>query len=290
MSNLYRRQFIDAFYHVSFHLTKRLQRRFFFRNRPIRNKNCLWWPCLLTNRDEMSHCHKGPSIDASYQVLTNQKEELPVAAMFDNVSELNQQSLYRIFQGCFLPSFSSFGQVVSEQIFFFRNLPIRNNCLWPPCLFSDRDEMRNLYRGSTSHRCFLPSFGSFGQAVSEKIFKFGQSETRIAYGSHVCLRIGTKLAIFIEYLPYMFWFIWQSGYREDSQKSTNQKQVSVHLAKRFQRRRFLEIDQSETRIVCGGHVCQWIGTKLAIFTEELPQMLPTKFWFIWPNGFRGEEF
>jgi hypothetical protein len=32
-------------------------------------------------------------------------------------------------------------------------------------------------------------------------------------------------------------------------------QVSIHLAKRFQRRRFLEIDQSETRIACGGHVC-----------------------------------
>jgi hypothetical protein len=31
-------------------------------------------------------------------------------------------------------------------------------------------------------------------------------------------------------------------------------QVSVHLAKRFQRRRFLEIDQSETRIACGGHI------------------------------------
>jgi hypothetical protein len=26
----------------------------FFRNRPIRNKSCLWWPCLLTDRDEMS--------------------------------------------------------------------------------------------------------------------------------------------------------------------------------------------------------------------------------------------
>jgi hypothetical protein len=25
----------------------------FFRNRPIRNKNCLWWPCLLMDRDEM---------------------------------------------------------------------------------------------------------------------------------------------------------------------------------------------------------------------------------------------
>ena len=31
--------------------------------------------------------------------------------------------------------------------------------------------------------------------------------------------------------------------------------VSVHLAKLFQSRRFLEIDQSETRIACGGHVC-----------------------------------
>jgi hypothetical protein len=38
-------------------------------------------------------------------------------------------------------------------------------------------------------------------------------------------------------------------------------QVSHHLDKQFQRRRFLEIDQSETRIACGGHVGQWIGTK-----------------------------
>jgi hypothetical protein len=30
-------------------------------------------------------------------------------------------------------------------------------------------------------------------------------------------------------------------------------QVSVNLAKQFQRR-FLKIDQSETRIACGGHV------------------------------------
>jgi hypothetical protein len=31
--------------------------------------------------------------------------------------------------------------------------------------------------------------------------------------------------------------------------------VLYELAKRFQRRRFLEIDQSETRIACDGHVC-----------------------------------
>jgi hypothetical protein len=40
----------------------------FFRNRPIRNKKCLWWPCLLSDRDEMCNRYRGPSIDASYQV------------------------------------------------------------------------------------------------------------------------------------------------------------------------------------------------------------------------------
>ena len=32
-------------------------------------------------------------------------------------------------------------------------------------------------------------------------------------------------------------------------------QISVHLAKQFQRRKCLEINQSETRIACGSHVC-----------------------------------
>ena len=41
----------------------------FFRNRPIRNKNLLWRPCLLTDRDEMKNLYRGPYIDASYQVL-----------------------------------------------------------------------------------------------------------------------------------------------------------------------------------------------------------------------------
>jgi hypothetical protein len=48
-------------------------------------------------------------------------------------------------------------------------------------------------------------------------------------------------------------------YREPSIDASYQ--VLVHLAKRFQRRRFLEIDQLETRIACGGHVCIRIGAK-----------------------------
>ena len=69
MCNLYRGPSIDAFYHISVHLGKRFQRRRFFRNQPIGNKNCLWWPCLLMDRDNMNNLYRGPSIDASYQVL-----------------------------------------------------------------------------------------------------------------------------------------------------------------------------------------------------------------------------
>jgi hypothetical protein len=47
-------------------------------------------------------------------------------------------------------------------------------------------------------------------------------------------------------------------------------QVSVHLAMRLQRRRFLKIGQSETRIACGGHVWLWIITTCALFREDLP--------------------
>ena len=39
-----------------------------FKNRPIRNKNCLWWPCLLMDQDKMNILYRGPSIDASYKV------------------------------------------------------------------------------------------------------------------------------------------------------------------------------------------------------------------------------
>ena len=126
MSNLYRgpSPSIDASYQVLVYLAKRFQRRRFFRNQPIRNKNGLWWPCLLTDRNEMSNHYRGPFIDASYQVLVhlakpfqrrrflklaNQKQELPVAAMFVNGSGQHEQSLERTFHRCFIPGFSSFG-------------------------------------------------------------------------------------------------------------------------------------------------------------------------------------
>jgi hypothetical protein len=79
-----------------------------FKNHPIRNKSRLWRSCLLTNQDEISNLYRGPSIDASYQFSVhlakqfqrrrffksaNQKQELPVVAMFVNGSGRNEQSL-----------------------------------------------------------------------------------------------------------------------------------------------------------------------------------------------------
>ena len=151
-----------------------------------------------------------------FQKSTNQKQELPVVAMFVNGSGQNEQSLQRIFHKCFLPSFGLFNKAVSKDK-ICRNRPIRNkNCLWQPYLLMDRDEISN----------------------------------------------------FIENLPQMHptksRFIWQSSFRGEDFLEINQSvvamfgngsgrnqqsynrglsidasyQVSDHLDKRFQRRRF----------------------------------------------------
>ena len=67
LSNLYRGPPIDDTYQ-SFGSFGQAVSEKIFKNRPIRNKNCLWRPCLVMDRDEMSKLYRGPSIDASYQV------------------------------------------------------------------------------------------------------------------------------------------------------------------------------------------------------------------------------
>ena len=126
----------------------------------------------------MCTLQRGPSIDASYQVLvhlaegfqnrrffqktTIQKQELPVAAMFVNGSELNEQSLQRTFQGCFLPNCDSFGQAVSEKNFFFQKSPNQKQELPVVTIFVNRSGRNEQSLQRTFHRCFLPSFDSFG--------------------------------------------------------------------------------------------------------------------------------
>ena len=58
---------IGAFHQVLVHLAKQFQKRRFLEiNQP--ETSYLWQPCLLTDRDDISSLHRGPSIDASYQI------------------------------------------------------------------------------------------------------------------------------------------------------------------------------------------------------------------------------
>jgi hypothetical protein len=112
MSNLDREPFIDASYHVLVQLAKRFQSRRFLEidQSAIRNKSCLWWPCLLTDQNKVSNLYRGPSIDASYHVSVH------LAKQF-------------------------------QRIRIFRHRSIRNkNCLWQPRLLTDQDKMSILYR------------------------------------------------------------------------------------------------------------------------------------------------
>jgi hypothetical protein len=69
----------------------------------------------------------------------------------------------------------------------FRNQPIRNkNCLWRPCLITDRDEMSSLYRAHAIAASYQVSVHMAKWFQRRRFVLIGQSETRIVYGSHVC--------------------------------------------------------------------------------------------------------
>jgi hypothetical protein len=67
-------------------LAKRFQRRRFFRNQPIRNKNCLWWPWLLTDRNKMSNFIK----DLPRMLPTKFQSIWPRGFRGDDFLEINQ--------------------------------------------------------------------------------------------------------------------------------------------------------------------------------------------------------
>ena len=59
------------------------------------------------------------------------------------------------------------------------------NCLWWPCLLMDRDEISNLYRGPSIEASYQVSV-YLAKRFQRRFLKIGKSETRIAYGGHVC--------------------------------------------------------------------------------------------------------
>ena len=154
-----------------------------------------------------------------------------------------EQSLERTFYRCFLPSFGSFGQAVSKEK-IFRNRPIRNkNCLWQPCLLVNRDEMSNFYRGPSKDAPYYVSIHLAKWFQRRKLFRNQPIRNKNGLRQPCLLTDQDEMSIL---------------YRGPAIDASYQ--VSVHLAKGFQRRRLKKIGQSETRISYGGHVCYWIGT------------------------------
>ena len=47
-----------------------------FRNRPSRNKNCLWQPCLLMDLDKISKLYRAPAIYVFYKVSVHLAKQL----------------------------------------------------------------------------------------------------------------------------------------------------------------------------------------------------------------------
>ena len=126
---------------------------------------------MIASYQVLIHLAKWFQRRSFFQKSTNQKQEWPVAAMFVNGSGQNDQSLQRIFHRCFLPNFSSFGKVVSEEKIFQKSTNQKQE--WPVvAMFVNGSELNQQYLQRTFQGCFLPSFDSFGQAVSEeKIFQ-----------------------------------------------------------------------------------------------------------------------
>jgi hypothetical protein len=138
---------------------------YFFTNRPTRNKNCMWRPCLLTDQDEMSNQYRGPSMDASYEVSVHWTKRFQRRIFSWNRPVRNKNFPC---QSCLLTNRDEMSNLyigtskgASYQMFFHlgkrfqrrslsRNRPTGNkNCLWRPCLLTDHDEISNLYRGSS---------------------------------------------------------------------------------------------------------------------------------------------
>jgi hypothetical protein len=142
----------------------------------------------------------------------------------------------------------SFRSVISDRFIwrcsfrgedFFRNRPIRNTiCMWRLCLTTDRNEMSTLSRGPSIDFSYLVSV-HLAMRFQSRIFFLNWTIRKNNCPWRPCL-LSDREEFSNLYRGHstdaicQVRFIWRSGFRGEH---------------------FLEIHQSETRIVHGGHVC-----------------------------------
>ena len=138
------------------------------------------------DQNKMSNNYREPSIDASNQVyvhlakqfqrkekffqkLANQKQELPMTAMFVNGSGRNEYSLEDLPQ--MLPTKFQFIWASGFRGEDFQKSTNQKHKLPKAALFVNGSGRNEHSLPRTFHRCFLPSSSSFGKVVSEKKIK-----------------------------------------------------------------------------------------------------------------------
>jgi hypothetical protein len=158
-------------------------------------------------------------------------------------------------------SFSSFGQTVSEEK-NLKNQPIRNKSrLWRPYLLTDRDEISNLYRGPSIDASYQVSVSclNIDICIQNAVISIQISELNYRYMP-------------LKPLSQMNWNLVGNIYGSwpclltDRDEMSNlyrgpsidaSYKVSVHLAKRFQRRRFFK--NQPIRNTARGDSCFWLA-------------------------------
>ena len=154
---------IDDSCKVWFHLAKQFQRRRFLKTQPIRIKNCPWWPCLLSDRDEINKFYKGPLTEVSCKVWFHLAKQCQRRRFWKTLPIRIKNCPWR---PCFLPYWDEMNKFCKghpidasckvwfhlakefQRRRFLKTQPIRiKNCPWRPCYFSHRDEMNKFYKG-----------------------------------------------------------------------------------------------------------------------------------------------
>ena len=161
-----------------------------YRNKPTRNKNYLWQPCLLTDGDEMSN------------LIRDLPSMLPTKCRLILAKPFQRR--------------------------FFLEIEVRNkNCLWQLCLLTDRDETSNINRvpsRAASYQVSVPLAKCFQRRRFHKqrlsracIVHLVIKRTNWSYG-HLGIPINTTNTKFVKDLPMIdaqFRFNQWNSFREE---------------------------------------------------------------------------
>jgi hypothetical protein len=148
-----------------------------------------------------------------FKKSANQKQELPMVAMFVNGSGQNEQSLERTFHRCFLPSFTSFGWGVSEQKIKMWKVNGRrtpsdgksSHCLWQGELkrYKGSNTGKRARRKNLRHprEIFLVSNEAPPSWRPIEIFPVGVWEFSVLPSYRCLILFLTKILLKVQYIP-----------------------------------------------------------------------------------------